>query len=87
MAIQKQYEQHTYKTYDEYLRYLSTKKNIPLLEVAKANNINYRSIMSNYKVKRLGNKTIMPIMKALDGDWNILMSLPLQSELDESGAN
>lgn len=87
MAIQKQYEQHTYKTYDEYLRYLATKTGISLLEVANTNNINYRSIMSNYKVKRLGNNMIMPIMKALNGDWNILMNLPLRSELDKSRTN
>lgn len=71
----------TYKTYDEYIKYLCTQNNTTLLKVAAELELNYMSIITSYKRRRLNNKINKKLIDYLNGDLDILTNLPLKNEL------
>lgn len=66
-----------YNTCDEYIRYLCKEKNLTLRQACKSIGLNYQSMLSNYKRRRLELLPAVQLMEFLSGDVKLLAYLPL----------
>lgn len=73
-----------YNTCDEYIRYLCKEKNLSLRQVCKSLGLNYQSMLSNYKRRRLELLPAVQLMEFLDGDVKLLAYLPLAKDYYKS---
>lgn len=73
-----------YNTCDEYIRYLCREKNLSLRQVCKSLDLNYQSMLSNYKRRRLELLPAVQLMEFLNGDVKLLAYLPLAKDYYKS---
>lgn len=71
----------TYKTYDEYIRWLAKREGTTLKKMCHDLDIPYVSFKSGYLSKRMRNGRRDAVMEYLNGNSEILELLPLKSEL------
>lgn len=71
----------TYKTYDEYIRWLAKREGTTLKKMCDDLDIPYVSFKSGYLSKRMRSGRRDAVMEYLNGNSEILELLPLKSEL------
>ena len=72
-----------YETYDEYIRWLAKREQTTLKQMCADLGIPYVSFKSGYLSKRMRDGRRDAVMNYLNGNSDILDSLPLKSELSK----
>lgn len=68
----------SYTTVSEYVRYLCKQNHKSLTRVCDELDIKYRTIAGNYKSSRIGFDKLYRIIKYLNGDPELALSLPVK---------
>ena len=74
-------ENSYYKTQAQYINYLCALKDLTIKQLCNELNLNYKSLVCNYKKVHIGVRKLIKIIKYLDGDMNIVLDLPTEREL------